>query len=354
MQKKPPRRRDSGPARVGGPDRPRSSGPDRPRGGGGERSRGGRSPGGPPTDKIGIKNPYLRYRPLKKPQIALHPTTLWDYPSQHYGKNEQGSQGYRGATPSHIIWNVVARYTKEGDLVVDPFVGSGTTLDVCRDLGRRAKGFDLAPTRTDIVRGDARDLSHLVERESAHLVFFDPPYADNLKYSDDPACIGKLPYRLWHTAMGQVLDEIMAITRPGGTVCGFVSDVLHVEHKRSKQGGREHKSLEKEFQPLGVALWNLAVERGFVPVDHVAVVRRGKALDDPRLRARAEEDHFMLRGFSHLVIFQRPATALAKKASSSSSSAAAAAASGRSGRGDDGAAAPATRGPPPSRASRRR
>ncbi|HOU89556.1 MAG TPA: DNA methyltransferase, partial [Polyangiaceae bacterium] len=77
-------------------------------------------------------------------------TTLWDYPSQHYGEDEQGSQDYRGATPSYVIWNVVSRFTQPGDLVIDPFVGSGTTLDVCRDLDRRALGFDLVQTRPDV------------------------------------------------------------------------------------------------------------------------------------------------------------------------------------------------------------
>jgi DNA modification methylase len=39
----------------------------------------------------------------------------------------------------------VERYTKPGDLIVDPFCGSGTTLDVAKDTGRRARGFDVAP-----------------------------------------------------------------------------------------------------------------------------------------------------------------------------------------------------------------
>ena len=263
-----------------------------------------------PRDSPGIKNPYVRFRPLKRPPVQLHSSTLWDYPSQHYGTGTQGSQGYRGATPSHVIWNVVERTTKEGDLVVDPFCGSGTTIDVCRDLKRRCKGFDLLTTRDDITRGDARELSQHVDKETAHLVFFDPPYADNLNYSEDPACMGKLPFAggAWSQAMAKVLDEAWKITKPGGHIAGYVSDILHVEHKKQKQGGRELKTIEKEFQPLGLELANLAVSRGFVFVDHVAVVRRGKALDDPRLRARAAEEHFMLRGFSHLLLFQRPAT----------------------------------------------
>ena len=160
------------------------------------------------------------------------------------------------------------------------------------------------------MRADARELSKHVDKETAHLVFFDPPYADNLNYSDDPACMGKLPFAggAWTQAMAKVLDELFTITRPGGHIAGYVSDILHVEHKKQKQGGRELKSIEKEFQSLGLELANLATARGFVFVDHVCVVRRGKALDDPRLRARAVEEHFMLRGFSHLLLFQRPAS----------------------------------------------
>ncbi|MFZ9888771.1 MAG: hypothetical protein ACO3JL_14825, partial [Myxococcota bacterium] len=54
-----------------------------------------------------VKNPYVRFQPLKKPPLTPMVTTLWDYPSQHYGTREQGSQQYRGATPSWVIWQVM-------------------------------------------------------------------------------------------------------------------------------------------------------------------------------------------------------------------------------------------------------
>ena len=95
---------------------------------------------------------------LKRPPLRIQPTTLWDYPSQDYGEGHQGRPGYKGATPSYIIWNLLQRYTKPKDLVVDPCAGSGTTLDVARDLERRALGYDLAPTRKDIFRVDARKM----------------------------------------------------------------------------------------------------------------------------------------------------------------------------------------------------
>ena len=114
----------------------------------------------------------MHQRP-NKPQLRVQPTTLWEYPSQHYGPGQQGDQKYVGATPSYVIWNMIERYTKPGDLVVDPFCGSGTTLDVAKDTGRKGRGFDLSPYRADIERADARKLP--LETGSVDLVFMDPP-----------------------------------------------------------------------------------------------------------------------------------------------------------------------------------
>ena len=130
------------------------------------RYKAPREPHGPVSDPPALEKPSMakpkppppRHERPKKPPLRLQTTTLWEYPSQHYGAAEQGDKRYVGATPSYVIWNVLSRYTKEGALVVDPMCGSGTTLDVARDLRRRARGFDLAPYRKDIERADAREL----------------------------------------------------------------------------------------------------------------------------------------------------------------------------------------------------
>lgn len=272
-------------------------------------------PGAVAKDTPGIKNPYVRFRPLEKPRVALHETTLWDYPSQHYGKATQGDPNYRGATPSHIVWNVLTRFTKKGDLVIDPFVGSGTSIEVCKDLDRRCKGFDLQTTRTDVTIADARTaLMEHVDRETAHLVFMDPPYADNLAYSEDPRCIGKRAFEdgSWSEAMGQVVDGAIQALKPGGHLACFVSDILHVQQVKESVAGRSQDRVERRFGALGVDFARIALEHGLVFVDHIAVVRRGKAMDDPRLRMRAEHQSFLLRGFSHLMIFQKPLKSAAK------------------------------------------
>ena len=89
---------------------------------------------------------------FKRPPLRIQPSTLWDYPSQDYGEGQQGRPGYKGATPSYIIWNLLQRYTKEKELVVDPFAGSGTTLAVAQKLGRRFLGCELSDEYAEGVR----------------------------------------------------------------------------------------------------------------------------------------------------------------------------------------------------------
>src|SRR5215813_9062923 len=163
---------------------------------------------------------------FKRPQLRIQPTTLWDYPSQDYGEGQQGLSGFEGATPSYIIWNLLQRYTKEKDLVIDPCAGSGTTLDVARDLNRRALGYDVAPTRKDIFRVDARKLP--LEDAKADFVFIDPPYSTHIDYSDDPRCIGKLDAagREYYDAMERVIGEIHRVLRPGKCMALYVSDSM--------------------------------------------------------------------------------------------------------------------------------
>lgn len=248
--------------------------------------------GAKPKDAPGIKNPYVRFRPLVKPPLVKATTTLWDYPSQTYTKEEKR---YRGATPSWVIWQVLEAWTKEGDLVVDPFCGSGTTIDVAKDLGRKARGFDIAPKevhrRDDVEKADARKLP--LQDRSVDLVFFDPPYADNLSYSSEKQCIGKLGADDWGRAMVQVIQEAKRVLKAGGHLAMFVSDILHA------RGGT------RAFHPLGLQLATIAEDAGLEMAEHVAVVRHGKALDDGPGKLQSQREGFMLRGFSHLVVFQK-------------------------------------------------
>ncbi len=235
----------------------------------------------------------MRGMKFKKPPLRIQPTTLWDYPSQHYGDGVQGDPLYKGATPSYIIWNLLQRYTKEKDLVVDPCAGSGTTLDVARDLNRKALGYDVHPTRKDIFRVDARKLPPELTGK-VDLVFIDPPYSTHLDYGDDPRDIGKLDAAggAYYAAMEQVFKEIARILKPGGHLGLYVSD----SYVHNKSGG--------VFHPLGFELFS-RMQAHFQPVDIIAVTRHNKTLEMGNYRKAAEEGNFFLRGFNYLFVVKR-------------------------------------------------
>ncbi len=225
-------------------------------------------------------------RPPLQPQV----TTLWDYPSQDYGEGAQGIAGYKGATPSYIIWNLLQRYTKEKDLVVDPMAGSGTTLDVARNLNRRALGYDVHPTRKDIFRVDARKLPPELTAK-VDFVFIDPPYSTHLDYGPDPRDIGKLDAAggEYYAAMEQVIGEIHRILRPGSHMALYVCDSF---------------VKDKGFYPIGFDLFG-RLSKVFQPVDIIAVVRHNKTLEMGNYRRAADEGNFYLRGFNYLFIMRK-------------------------------------------------
>ncbi len=231
---------------------------------------------------------------FKKPRLTPQTTTLWDYPSQHYGDGMQGDRRYKGATPSYVIWNLLSRYSKPGDIVLDPMCGSGTTLDVCKDLGRDGIGFDVAPYRPDIRPADARKLP--LKAETVDFVFVDPPYSTHLKYSGHPQCIGELDANGpdYYAAMERALSEMHRVLKPGGHLGLYVSD--------SFVPG-------EPFMPIGFELFNM-MRKKFEAVDVVAVTRRNRTLQHGGASRAAQEAGYYLRGFNYLFIMKKTAGAV--------------------------------------------
>lgn len=237
-------------------------------------------------------------------RLGVMTTTLWEYPSQHYvsattGKQVVGTRGYEGATPSWVVWQLLTRYTRRGDVVVDPMCGGGTTIDVAADLGRRGIGFDVSPSREDIEKADARGLP--LDDSSADFVFVDPPYSTHIVYSDDPSCIGKLDAggedggEAYYDAMAGVLGECVRVLRDRRYMAVYVSDSW------KKQRGAKGKGT---FMPIGFELFGM-LARAVKPVDIVCVVRGNAKLKKGNWHKSAEEGNYFLRGFNYLMIFKK-------------------------------------------------
>lgn len=227
---------------------------------------------------------------MPKPPLKPQTLTLWDYPSQHYDEENASGKNYAGATPSYIIWELLSRYTKPGELVVDPMCGSGTTIDVAKDLGREVKGFDLNITRDEIVKSDARELP--LKDKTADFVFIDPPYSTHIEYSNDKNCIGKLSALTdeYYLAMESVISEINRILKDERYMALYVSDSFEKD---------------KPFMPIGFSLFNILTEV-FYPVDIICVKRGNAKLKRNNWHRAAIEHNYFLRGFNYLFIMYKP------------------------------------------------
>jgi SAM-dependent methyltransferase len=219
----------------------------------------------------------------------LEAYTTWDFPSQSTGHPHAGDASFNGVTPAACAANLVRRYTGPGELVVDPMAGSGTIGDVARALGRRALSFDLAPRRAHILRADARSWPLLAD--SAALTVIDSPYSDNVVYSPDPRCLGRISCRDAHfyEEMEKVVSEAHRVLRPGGVLGWIIADEY--------RGG--------VYTAVGFRLLGL-LERRFDPIDTIVLVRHHDRSASPMWEHRARRFNFFLRGFKFLFIVRKP------------------------------------------------
>lgn len=168
--------------------------------------------------------------------------------------------------------------------------GSGTTLDVCKDLGRVGVGFDIAPVREDIRQGDARKIS--LSDDYVDCVFMDPPYSNHIQYSGHEDCIGELDARAdnaYFLAMEKVIAESFRVLKNGGYLGIYIQDSA---------------AKSKAFVPLGFEMF-LRASVLFDPVDIIAVCRRNKSLKRNHWHTSALEGNYYLRGFNYFFIFRK-------------------------------------------------
>ena len=119
--------------------------------------------------------------------------------------------GYWGNFIPQIPNQLLRRYTKQSDWVLDTFLGSGTTLIECKRLGRNGIGIELQlkvaemakhnieseknlfskNVKTEIITADSSELFYEealknIGAKSVQFMIMHPPYWDIIKFSDDP------------------------------------------------------------------------------------------------------------------------------------------------------------------------
>jgi adenine-specific DNA-methyltransferase len=86
------------------------------------------------------KNGKLKCNPLGK-----NPSDVWAFPKVTSGTNRSSKERtpHPAQFPEAVVERIVLACSNPGDVVLDPFLGSGTTAAVARRLGRKAIGFEL-------------------------------------------------------------------------------------------------------------------------------------------------------------------------------------------------------------------
>ncbi|WP_445681060.1 site-specific DNA-methyltransferase [Radicibacter daui] len=85
-------------------------------------------------------------------------------------KNEQGQKAHPTQKPEALLYRVILSSTKPGDLIVDPFFGTGTTGAVAKKLGRRWIGIEREKDYVDIARQRLASTPDAMDTDALKLV----------------------------------------------------------------------------------------------------------------------------------------------------------------------------------------
>lgn len=124
------------------------------------------------------EHPLTDLEIMTKLGIPVQPYDVWNFPSC----DDRFGHDYPGRIPGQLVAHCLYFWTEQGDLILDPMAGSGTTIDVCNVLNRRVLACDAHPCRDDIVQHNLATQGWPKETADAALIFWDPPY---FKKKDD-------------------------------------------------------------------------------------------------------------------------------------------------------------------------
>lgn len=195
--------------------------------------------------------------------------------------------------PISLAKKVISLFSHEGELVLDPFVGSGTTLVAAQDLNRNAVGFDLQEKYIELcvkrltsnnlfnhaqqiaIQDDALHIPNYLEPNSVTLIWTSPPYANLLnrkrknksrrernneqlhkieQYSQDPRDLGTMPLDDYTKAMGDIFERLLPLLHPKGHCVINVPDMWW-ENERITI----HVALINELRTRGYELRNTII-----------------------------------------------------------------------------------------------
>jgi DNA modification methylase len=86
------------------------------------------------------------YEGLKEANGGRQMTDVWNIPARSGGETIRGSEGVPAnpaQKPERLLEIMISASSRPGDVVLDPFAGTGTTLAVAKRLGRPSIGYEI-------------------------------------------------------------------------------------------------------------------------------------------------------------------------------------------------------------------
>lgn len=217
---------------------------------------------------------------------------VWQF--YYEGRDIRDKTVHPATFPIALAKKLIELFTHQGELVLDPFVGSGTTLIAANDLNRNTVGFDLQASYVELcskrlsqnvnmfnetqqiaVQDDARNIPEYLDKDSVSLICTSPPYANLLnrkrqnksrrnrdngqlnkieQYSQDPRDLGTLELDKYSQSMGDIFEGLLSLLKPKGHCVINVPDMWW-ENSRITI----HVSLIEELRRRGYELRNVII-----------------------------------------------------------------------------------------------
>lgn len=192
---------------------------------------------------------------------------VWSF--QYEQRDVRDKKLHPATFPIAMAKRIIEQFTHEGELVIDPFVGSGTTLVAAEDLNRNAIGFDLKEEYIELSKSrlsgnkkckqlaicdDARNISDRIAPKTVKLAVTSPPYANMLnrkrknksrrgdlreneqfgkieQYSQDPRDLGTLSAEKFEKEISEIYRNMLPVFEPKAHIIINITDAW-IEGKR--------------------------------------------------------------------------------------------------------------------------
>jgi ubiquinone/menaquinone biosynthesis C-methylase UbiE len=236
-------------------------------------------------------------------------TTVWDFPERGAWATHRGD--YRGNFAPQIPRNIILNYSSEGETLLDPMVGGGTTLIEARLLNRNGIGIDINnravaitreridfpvsnQSRQKVILGNAQRLEQF-EGNSIDLIVTHPPYFNLVTYSDgknpdDFSSITSIPKYL--DALEIAIREMYRVLKPAHFCAILIGDTRKGQH----------------YVPLSHFVLQRCLRTGFVLKEEI-IKTQHNTTHGPRWSGSAKHYKFYLIMHEHLFVFRKPVEA---------------------------------------------